>query len=157
MNVRECFDKGLLIKARVSEETIKSTLDLATHHIERARGNLKIGYFDVTFTLAYQSMLHAARALVFSDGVKGRSHLCVVLYLKEKYRQDPHVTKYLNILDSYRIGRHEVVYRGGYVSKEESIGAIKDAEDFLKLTRSVLSARRRKLKSSAPRYGAGGR
>lgn len=156
MNVRECFDKELLIKARVSEETIKSTLNLATHHIERARGNLRIGYFDVTFTLAYQSMLHAARALVFNDGIKERSHICVVLYLKEKYRRDPQVTKYLNILDSYRIGKHEVVYRGGYVSKEEGIRAIKDAEDFLKLTRNVLSVRR-KLKSSAPRYGAGER
>jgi hypothetical protein len=41
------------------------------------------------------------------------------------------VIKHINILDSYRIGRHEVVYRGGHVSKEEASGAIEDAKDFL--------------------------
>jgi uncharacterized protein (UPF0332 family) len=55
----------------------------------------------------------------------------VVLYLKERYRENPRVIKHINILDSYRIGRHEVVYRGGHVSKEEASGAIEDAKDFL--------------------------
>jgi len=142
VNVRECFEKGLLVKARIGRETIKSTLNLARHCLERASGNFEIKYYDVTFTLAYQAMLHTARALVFKDNVKERSHICVVLYLKEKYRENPSATKYLNILDSYRISRHEVVYRGGYVSREEASGAIKDAEDFLKLACEILDLER---------------
>ena len=138
MNVRECFKKGLLVRARISKETIESTVNLAEHHIERASGNLKIEYFDVAFTLAYQAMLHTARALVFKDNTKERSHVCVVLYLKEKYRENPSVIKYLNILDSHRISRHEVVYRGGYVSREEASDAIKDAKGFLKLAGEIL-------------------
>lgn len=138
MNLSECFEKGLLIKARVSRETVKSVADLAKHYIERASGNFRIGYFDIAFTLAYQSMLHTARALVFSDNVKGRSHVCVVLYLKEKYRENPHIANYLNILDSYRISRHEVVYRGGRVSKDEASRAISDAKDFLTLASKLM-------------------
>jgi uncharacterized protein (UPF0332 family) len=143
VNVRECFEKGLLVKARVSKETVKSTVNLAKHYIERASGNLKIEYFDVAFTLAYQAMLHTARALVFKEGVKERSHVCVVLYLKEKYQENPRVIKYVNILDSYRISRHEVVYRGGYVSKEEASGAIEDAKDFLRVANGFLGFRYR--------------
>jgi len=33
-------------------------------------------------------MLHSPRALLFRDGVKERGHLCVVVYLKEKYGGD---------------------------------------------------------------------
>lgn len=138
MNVRECFEKGLLIRAKVSHETVKNTMSLAKHNLARARGNLRIGYFDVAFTLAYQSMLHSARALIFNDGIKERSHVCVLLYLKEKHRQDPRILKYLNILDSYRIGRHEVVYRGSYVPKGEAVKAIDDAKNFLKLVGELL-------------------
>lgn len=138
MNVRECFEKGLLVKARTSKETVDNTINLAKHYIERAGGNFRIEYFDVAFTLAYQSMLHTARALLFKDGVKERSHVCVVLYLKEKYRENPHVIKYINILDSYRIGRHDVVYRGGNVSREEASGAIEDARDFLRTANEIL-------------------
>lgn len=138
MNVRECFEKGLLVKAPVSKDTVKSTVNLAKHCIERASGNFRMEYFDVAFILAYQALLHVARALVFKDAIKERSHVCVVLYLKQKYRQDQRVTKYIDILDSYRVSRHEITYRGGYVSEEEASGAIEDAKDFLKIVNEIL-------------------
>lgn len=142
MNLPECFEKQLLVRARVSDETVKGTLGLAKHCIERAAGTLKIGYFDVSFTLAYQSMLHAARAIVFKDGIKERSHLCVILYLKERYKQNPAMLKHLNLLDSYRISRHEIVYRGGEVSKKECLRVIKDAQEFLKLAQGILGIKK---------------
>ena len=139
MNLRECFEKGLLVKGRASKETVESTIRLAKHGIERAEGNFKIGYFDVAFTLAYQAMLHAARALLFRDGVKERSHACVVVYLKEKYRRNPRLIKYFNLLDSYRISRHEIVYRGSHVSREEASSAIEYAKGFLGIVGNILS------------------
>jgi len=140
VNLNECFEKGLLVRGRASEETIRSTLQLARHNIERAKGNFNMEYFDVAFTLAYQAMLHSARALLFRDGIKERSHACVVLYLKEKYGKNPELIKHLNLLDSYRISRHEIVYRGGHVSKEEASIAINDAEGLLSIVRAILSA-----------------
>jgi uncharacterized protein (UPF0332 family) len=142
VNLRECFEKRLLVRARVSEETIRGTLNLAKHCVERATGIFKIGYFDVSLSLAYQSMLHAARAITFKDGIKERSHLCVILYLKERYRQDPTMLKHLNLLDSYRISRHEIVYRGGEVSEKECLRAIEDAREFLNLSHDILGVKR---------------
>jgi uncharacterized protein (UPF0332 family) len=139
VNLQECFEKQLLFRARVSEETIRGTLDLANHCIERAAGIFKIGYFDVSLTLAYQSMLHVARAITFKDGIKERSHICVILYLKERYKQNPTMLKHLNILDSYRISRHEIVYRGGEVSEKECLRAINDARELLKLAHDILN------------------
>ena len=78
-------------------------------------------------------MLHAARALLFMDGVKERSHACVVVYLKERYGKDSRLVKYFNLLDSYRISRHEIVYRGSYVSREEASSAIEDSKNFLSI------------------------
>jgi len=99
-------------------------------------------YFDVAFTLAYQAMLHAARALLFRDGIKERSHACVVVYLKEKYRRNSRLIKYFNLLDSYRISRHEIVYRGGNIQREEASSAIEDAKDFLNTVENILEPQR---------------
>ncbi len=140
MKVRECFEKSLLVKTRVSRETVKSTIGLAEHLIGRAEGNFDMEYFDVAFTLAYQAMLHTARALLFMDGIKERSHVYVVAYLKEKYGKDPRLSKHINLLDSYRIGRHEIMYRGGEVSKDEASISLQDAKDFLRIARGILSS-----------------
>lgn len=142
MNLRECFEKGLLVKGRASEATVESTIRLAKHSIERAEGNFNMEYFDVAFTLAYQAMLHAARALLFRDGVKERSHACVVVYLKEKYRRNSRLIKYFNLLDSYRISRHEIVYKGGNIPREEASSAIEDAKDFLNTVENILEPQR---------------
>lgn len=142
MNLRECFKKGLLVKGRASEATVESTIRLTKHSIERAKGNFNMGYFDVAFTLAYQAMLHAARALLFRDGIKERSHACVVVYLKEKYRRNSRLIKYFNLLDSYKISRHEIVYRGGNISREEASSAIEDAKDFLNTVENILGPQR---------------
>jgi uncharacterized protein (UPF0332 family) len=142
VNLRECFEKGLLVRGRASRETVESTIRLARHSLERAKGNFGMRYFDVALTLAYQSMLHSARALLFKDGIKERSHVCVVVYLKEKYGDDPRLSRYINLLDSYRVSRHEIVYRGGYVSEEEGSAAIEDAESFLNAVEELLSQQR---------------
>jgi len=64
-------------------------------------------YFDVAFILAYNSMFHSARALLFSLNVKERSHFAMLEYLKEKFRHNSEIYNFLIVLDSYRITKHE--------------------------------------------------
>jgi len=82
MKIQDYFREGLLRKARIDREEIKGSLELAERFLERASGNMKIEYFDVAFILAYNSMFHSARALIFSFGVKERSHLAMIEFLK---------------------------------------------------------------------------
>ena len=62
MKIEDYFKEGLLKKEKIDKNKIKGSLELAERFLERAKGNMKIKYFDIAFTLAYNSMFHSARA-----------------------------------------------------------------------------------------------
>ena len=97
---------------------------------------MKIKYFDIAFTLAYNSMFHSARALLFSFGVKERSHFAMIEFLKEKFKGNERIFQFLTILDSYRMSRHAVQYRGEFCSELDAKEAIKDAKEFLEIVKN---------------------
>jgi uncharacterized protein (UPF0332 family) len=132
------FKEGLLKRVEVNEKEIKGSLEIAEKFIKRAEGNLKIKYFDVAFILAYNSMFHTARALLFSLGVKERSHFAMINYLKEKFQNNEKILRFLEILDSYRITRHAIQYSGEFCSKIDAEEALKDAKKFLDVTKKSI-------------------
>ena len=118
----------------------RESLALASHFLGRAEGNLKIGYNDVALLCAYNAMLHSARALMFRDGVKERSHVCVGAYLKEKY-SDPNKIpeKFVNIFDLTRMARHKTQYGGRVeVPESEAMDAIREAMEFHSLVEKII-------------------
>lgn len=133
MSLDECFEKGMLKRSQCGNEEIAGSLNLARNFLEKARGNLSLKYFDITLLLAYNSMFHSARALLFKKGMRERSHFCMIAFLKQEFRSDAEVVKSINILDSYRIARHGVQYGGHACSELDANEAIADAEEFLKL------------------------
>ncbi len=135
MKVEDYFKEGLLKKSNVDKNEIKGSLELAERFLKRAKGNFRMKYFDVSFILAYSSMFHSARALLFSLGVKERSHFAMINYLKEKFKGNNEIIQFLEILDSYRISRHAIHYRGEFCSKTDAEEALRDAEEFLKIVR----------------------
>jgi uncharacterized protein (UPF0332 family) len=90
--------------------------------------------FDWAFSVAYNSMLQAARGLMFSEGyapIGENQHKIVVDYADAKLG-----TKFKEIVqlfDHMRKKRHKVVYeKAGVISEFEAKHAIKTAEEFLK-------------------------
>ena len=84
-------------------------------------------------------MFHPARALLFRDGIKERSHICTVSYLKETY---PRLKRLANQLDVYRRNRHNTLYALDFlISDDEAHQAIKDAEFFYKQIREIVDER----------------
>jgi len=133
MKIESYFKAGLLRREKVDMDEIRGSLELAERFLERAKGNMRIKYFDVAFTLAYNSMFHSARALLFSFGVKERSHFAMIEFLKEKFEDNEKISQFLTILDSYRISRHAIQYRGEFCSELDAKEAIKDAKEFLEI------------------------
>lgn len=130
------FKEGLLRKGKIDKKEIKGSIELAERFLERARGNFRINYFDVAFTLAYNSMFHSARALLFSLSVKERSHFAMINYLRKRFCKNEKLLHFLKILDSYRITRHAIQYSGSLCSKMDAQEAIKDAEKFLECVKN---------------------
>ena len=133
MKLAECFQKGLLKRTAPDMENSARSLKLSMNNIEDAVENLSIHRYRVVAILSYTAMFHAARAILFMDGIKERSHECIPVYLKEKY---PELETLANILDSYRRFRHDAIYGLDFVmDEEEAQAALGSAKEFLEKIR----------------------
>jgi uncharacterized protein (UPF0332 family) len=88
MTFKDCLDKKLIRKDNNTFERIKGSLEIAKHFLERAEGSYNINYYDTSYLMSYNSLFHSARALLFEKGYTERSHYCLVIFLKEKYKDN---------------------------------------------------------------------
>ena len=129
MKMVECFQKGLLKKTSPDMENALRSLELSKSNIEDAIENMSIHRYRVVAISSYSSMFHAARAILFRDGIKERSHECIPVYLKETYKD---LETMANTLDAYRRFRHDAIYGLNFIMDEqESKAALNSAKDFL--------------------------
>lgn len=134
MKIDELLKEGLLVKKQTGRTEIHGSLQIAQKFISRAEANAGIKMWDVAFLMAYTSMFHSARALLFKNGLKERSHQAMISALKELYSKNKELTGILNILNSYKVSRHAIQYDGGTCSETDGREAINDAKKFLEIT-----------------------
>ena len=136
MRLRDCYKEGLLRKTKPSKQYALKSLETSLKHIENAKDNLEMKNNNLVLFCAYTSMFHSARALLFKDGVKERSHICIVSYLREKYSE---LRRLSNQLDAYRRNRHNTLYSLDFlISKNEAKQAIDDSEQFYKQIKTII-------------------
>lgn len=75
----------MLRKINPDTENARRSIKISNEYLEKAMKNREIECYDVTVILCYTSMFHAARSMLFRDGIKERSHICIPLYIKERY------------------------------------------------------------------------
>lgn len=130
-DIEECFKKQQLVKTKSSNSEVMNCLELAEAYLEKAKKIFGHGIYDIAFLTVYTSMFHSARALLFSKGLKERSHYCMLAYLKREFSSNDALRNLLNILDNYRQVRNTAQYEGLKIPSEEAKNALIDAEDFI--------------------------
>ena len=140
MNVRECFEKRLLREDRPDPRRSGRSMEVSEAKLEEAEKALRAGLPDATVILAYTAMVHAARGVLFRDGIVERSHVCLIEYLKERYVKTGRMSEALiTTLDSARVDRHEALYGLETRSSErEAKHSLRRAEEFLSMVKAIL-------------------
>lgn len=138
MRLEDCFKKRLLRKIKPDKEKAERSLVVAKKKLEEAKMALDSGLLSSCVIMAYTAMFHAARALLYKDGIQEKSHVCMVEYLRVKYSRE--LSSYLiNALDVHRIERHEVLYGVEFVpTREDCESMIEDAEKFIEKVEKIL-------------------
>ena len=137
MKLKECFDKGLLARTRPSGNKAKQSLASAKSSLRKAQGNIKIGNMDVAVVMAYTAMFHTFRVLLFLDGIKERSHVCMLEYVKGKF---PSLKGLAKEADAYRRFRHTALYGlEVLVSKNDAAAAMKLARQIIASVTDIFS------------------
>lgn len=85
-------------------------------------------------------MFHAARSILFKDGITEKSHVCLVEYLREEYVKTGRLSEaWTNSLDHMRIERHETLYSlETESSKKDAEHCLQEAEDFISTVKTML-------------------
>lgn len=140
INLEGCWKKGLLKRIGPSEWLVKKSVQTAKSRLVDAEQSLSAGIFNGAVFFAYASMFHVAKAILFRDGVREKSHKCVVIYLNEKYGKEGIIPlKLIHSLDSHRMERHDIVYGFDFVAtKDDAESAVEDAREFIDIGEKIL-------------------
>lgn len=131
----DCFFRGLR-RIPADIDSARKSLIISAGHLDDAEASFQIKLYRVTLTSSYEAMFHAAKALLFKDGIKEHSHVCVPIYLKATY---PELVSYAKVLDSYRSYREKATY--GFdviVNKDDAKAALEDARAILEKIKSMI-------------------
>ena len=120
-----------------SKQSIKQAEHFLTESNELIDHNIK----DMAFIALYNASFHAARALLFKDGIKERSHYCVNKYIEEKYQEKELITlRQAIILDSLREKRNVVQYSIEQPEITENLDEIyNEVEEFIERVKEIIS------------------
>lgn len=131
----------MLRKIPPSKEKARNSMETALKWLEEAKKNLDSEAFNSSVLSSYLAMFHSARALLFSDGFREKSHYCIARYLEEKYVKKKLLeSKWINLLDHYRELRHNDQYSiTFFTTKDEAENALNTAKEFIERMRKLLS------------------
>lgn len=123
---------------------ISQLLQVANRDIAAAKKNLEVTT-DWAYTIAYNSVLQASRALMMYEGFRPRGveqHATAVEFIEE--RLGTSFGKQVRLFDQMRRKRHRVVYEvAGLVSKSEAEQAINFAQSFIEHISELITGQKR--------------
>jgi len=136
----KCKDGGLLRPIPPSKSQSEASLRASGRWLKEAGMNQSNEAFNSSVIASYLAMFHAARALLFRDGVRERSHFCIARYLEEKYVKNEMLAQdWVDLLDHARELRHEDQYDATFsTTKEEAAEALRTAGKFVEEMNDLL-------------------
>ena len=131
----------MLRRADPSPDIAHTEIASAGRYLADARKCLQEKMPEMAVVAVYTAMFHSARAILFRDGIRERSHVCVVAYLAENY---PLLREHINALDMFRRSRHNMLYGVDVTAVEE------DARQGIDAARRFLEASDGEIRKPAP-------
>jgi uncharacterized protein (UPF0332 family) len=130
MDVEECIQKDFLKKIKVDEKLIQKELDEAKYDLNRAKNALEEDDFKWSIVKTYYSMFHAAKAVLFSLGLREKRHFVVGVVLEGLSKKGKLQFKFVNDYRGAMLAREDADYR--YVHTRDTAEYLIDvAEEFI--------------------------
>jgi len=141
LNKREdCFRQGLLRKVEPSSTKSRESVIEARDWLSEARKNVDAEAYKSAISSLYLAIFHSARAVLFRDGVREKSHYCVGVYLGKYVDEGVLEEDWVLIFDRMRSVRHTDQYSFQvHPSKEEVKSGIDIAGKFVNRMEKLLN------------------
>ncbi len=137
---KDCVKKGLLRKIPASKGKAERSINKAKKWLDEAENTFESSAFNSSVIDSYLAMFHSARAILFIDGWREKSHACVARYLEEKYVKPGRLEKkWVELLDLQRDIRHDDQYDLSFFStREDAEKALESAKQFLERIKKLI-------------------
>ena len=130
--MEDCFRKGLLRRVEPSLTKSKDSITEAREWLSEAMKNEGSEAYKSAISSLYLAIFHSARAVLFRDGVREKSHYCVGVYLEKYVDEGVLEEDWVLIFDRIRSVRHTDQYSfQTHPSKEEVDSGIDIARKFV--------------------------
>ncbi|MCC7570811.1 HEPN domain-containing protein [Candidatus Micrarchaeota archaeon] len=144
MNLSDLVKKDRIKEIPIDEVQIKNSLELCHRDLKAAEFNLKNDLIDWAFSISYNSILQAGRALMYAYGYTPRSDDShrITLEFIEIMLGSKH-SELFNTLDRIRKKRHITVYdQTGVVTAYEAKFAFNQAKEFVKIVEKKIKEKK---------------
>ncbi len=137
--LEKCFAEGKLQTVPPSEEKAQNSILAAREYLDEAEQVVESKLYRLAMNGAYMAWFHAARALLFRDGIREKSHYCIEHYLRTYVVSGKLEEKWVILFGRIRNKRDKNQYSfGPPESKDELDGALTLAGEFIDTIEKLL-------------------
>lgn len=137
MDIESCLREGFLQRIKVERDLIEKELGEAEYDLDKAEHALEEGDFKWSIVKSYYSMFHAARAVLFSLGLKERRHFAIGVVLQDLNAKGKLESKFISDFSAAIEAREDADYRYTY-SQETAVYLSEASRDFLAKMRGLV-------------------
>ncbi len=137
--LENCFNRRLLRPVEPSKEKSELSIKQAREWLNEAEKNLENDAYRSAQISTYLALFHSARAILFRDGVREKSHYCIGIYLEKYVNSGDLEEEYIMLFDRMRSARNTDQYSFQTApSLEEVESGIKSANMFINRMNQLL-------------------
>jgi len=133
----DCVKRGMIKPFPVDGSSIERELAGSHNDLNAARENVSGGEYLWAIVQSYYSMFHAARAILYNEGYREKSHQCVEIFLKKLVSDGRIDQRYADDFTAVRHMRELANYDLAY-SRENAEVSLRNASEFNDRMRSLL-------------------
>ena len=134
----KCLKDRKIIRFPRAKRLATKELAAAEEDLAEAKDRFNCDKYKYATINAYYAIFHAARALIYSKGIRERSHYCLAVALEALFVDAGLLgRRYVRILQDTMALREDADY-GGMFSKEGASMSISNAEEFIGATRDLV-------------------
>jgi len=132
------LEERKLLRIKPDRKLVTKEIKGAEYDLTRARRSLEEKDFKWATVQAYYSMFHAARALLYSEGYREKSHTALRIAVKELFEASGKMSsELLRTFEDAMLLREEADY-GLEFSESNSVEVVEDAQHFLGTAKQLL-------------------
>ena len=136
---QRCIERGKIVKLEKAETLAPKELKLAVSDLSFSKESLLNNNYKWSTIQSYYSMFHTARALLYNEGYREKSHFCLIEAIRSLYVERGILNfEFLEALQLGKSLRENADYYGDF-SKKDAEELMNVAIKFLKEAKKVLA------------------